>query len=107
MTDIEINRALALAIGWTEDQMLVDVLSGGQRILNIRYPAGGLWRVFDYTDWRVIGPIAQRYNCFPTRFGLAQMWWPPQVVRGRDIGAIMFDTPQKAIAMAVIERAKL
>ena len=93
MTDLEINKALALAIGWKELQI---------KVTDAVFVWRGYWYIFDYTDWNVIGPIAERYNCFPSRNGLAQLWWPPQVVGNRLIKNIMEDTPQKAIALAVI-----
>jgi hypothetical protein len=99
MTDLEISKALALAIGWKSTQMFCM----GQHFYVV---PSGRHRLFDYRDWNVIGPIAERYNCFPSRNGLANLWWPPQVVVGKHIGHMMHDTPQKAIALAVIEGAK-
>lgn len=104
MNDLEISKALALAIGWKPEQMRDNRLRKGELLVQSgdEYFA----RPFSYTDWNVIGPIAERYDCFPSRNGFSQTWWPPQVVRGKDVGHIMEDTPQKAIAMAVIGAAK-
>jgi len=92
MTDLEISKALALAIGWKKDVIAVfsnemEVWSGG-------------WRIFDYRDWNVIGPIAERYNCFPSH-----TWghWESCVNYGSIYAE---DTPQKAIALAVIGAKK-
>jgi len=87
MTDLEISKALALAIGWKKDDIAMfsnemEVWSGG-------------WRTFDYRDWNVIGPIAERYNFFPQR---AFYQWQ---VRGWT--DTLADTTQKAIALAVIK----
>ena len=51
---------------------------------------------FHYKNWNVIGPIAEKHNCFPTRnkFG---SW---TLLSGTA------DTPQKAIALAVIGGVK-
>jgi hypothetical protein len=99
MTDLEISKALALAIGWTT----VDALFYGDAVA---VGTGSNWRRFDYRDWNVIGPIAEKFNCFPSCNGLSKTWWPPRVVKGKDVGHIMQDTPQKAIAMAVIGAQK-
>ena len=68
MTDLEISTALALAIGW-----LAAYTDGEVVYLDM----GGVLphRVFDYRDWNVIGPIAEKYNAFPR-----QQWdgsWTP------------------------------
>jgi len=92
MTDTEINRALALSIGWPIVWRSRDgkVWVGSDILL--------IGKVFDYRDWKVIGPIAARYNMFP--FAVAG-WWN---VAG--YGQPSSKTPQKAIALAVIKRAK-
>jgi len=90
MNDLEISRALALAIGWSTFNYQLETK---------KYAVffEGNWRVFDYRDWNVIGPIAERYNLFPWR---AVGGW----VSGLD--CTFADTPQKAIALAVIEARK-
>jgi hypothetical protein len=101
VTDLEISKALALAIGWTEDKMFVD----NEGCLSLDTGAG--WdRVrifdFDYRDWNVIAPIAQRYNCFP------QTHWQGAPYDGWLAGEFgrPADTPQKAIALTVIGAKK-
>ena len=100
MTDLEISKALALAIGWEESKM--QELPAKMLLI---YPFGigrGYSAFFDYRDWNVIGPIAERYNVFPYMHKVDGVpdgkWvvWP-------DITA---DAPQKAIALAVIGAAK-
>jgi len=91
MTDLEINKALALAIGW-QRVMIIDNM--------VHVFTNGYARVFDYRDWAVAGPIAERYGCFPSRYS------------GTDGGGWFSDagqrvycpskTTQKAIALAVI-----
>ena len=100
MTDLEISRALALAIGWKPEQMRESRLRNGELLVQSgdEYFA----RLFNYRDWNVIGPIAARYNCFPD-FSTFYTHW-----RAIDKFSVVHvaDTPQKAIAMAVIGSAK-
>ena len=103
MTDLEISQALALSIGWQQ------ALRSSQGIVvqthreHDRVKSNGRWlyhwRVFDYRDWAVIGPIAERYDCFPfrTREGYWIAW---------NSSVSTWDTPQKAVAMAIINGAK-
>ena len=90
MTDIEIDRALALAIGWRKTcestKTFWVVEDSGNR------------RVFSHRDWNVIGPIAERYNAFPVLFDGNPKWYS-NTWTGTD-------TPQKAIALAVIGALK-
>lgn len=93
MTDHKINRKLALAIGYAHQQ--VRSMSDGSMIV-MHTP--GMWHKFSYMDWRVAGPIAQRYNCFPS-LTIDAKW------RARGIGGgsgAVVDTPQLAIALVVI-----
>lgn len=102
MTDLEISKALALAIGWKNVLVL-----GGYVLVHTGNPGDKVFfrkhsntvhnhRIFDYRDWSVIGPIAERYDCFPTSENL-------RLESGFGLWA---DTPQKAIALAVIAGAK-
>ena len=85
MTDIEIDRALALAIGWRKTcestKTFWVVEDSGNR------------RVFTHKDWNVIGPIAERYDCFPWKDCRGD--WVNKHYQHTT-------TPQKAIALAVI-----
>lgn len=99
MTDSEISKALALAIGWRDDNVhvirgavFVDVWSG---------PVVHNYRKLDYRDWNVIGPIAEKYNAFP-KYGGPLMGWECWI----EDGYAHADTPQKAIALAVIGAKK-
>jgi hypothetical protein len=105
MTDLEIDRALALAIGWQQTYLS----SQGICVYTGRYfdrvKSDGRWRdgmrLFSHRDWNVIGPIAARYDCFPVQSVKKEQWasW----VYGPVIYA---DTPQRAIALAVIRAKK-
>jgi hypothetical protein len=97
MTDIEIDKALALAIG--HKVAYVTVLGEGIPQVWVQVDPRFEWaiRVFDHRDWNVIGPIAERYDAFPY-----------QSVNGNWVSAALdyHDTPQKAIALAVIGAKK-
>ena len=97
MPDLKISKALALAIGWREAQLIPSNATQRLYIFPGLYTTVSQSRVFDYTDWNVIGPIAARYDCFPFK-----------TIYGRWVatGLGHYDTPQKAIAMAVIQGAR-
>jgi hypothetical protein len=98
MTDIEIDKALALAIGYK----LFDVKFHDDMWAVVVY--NGSWRVFSHRDWNVIGPIAERYDCFPLRLR-GRAW--EAISRGKyKLGFFNADTPQRAIALAVIGATK-
>ena len=102
MTDYEISRNLALAIGRHDD----DVTSfDGHRIsVYVAHRGGfGSWREFDYRDPTVIWAIAERYRCFPEWQEGSNEWWSSVNVDARAYA----DTAAKAVAMAVIGLGKL
>tara|TARA_R110000868_G_scaffold396251_1_gene668384 strand:- start:419 stop:697 length:279 start_codon:yes stop_codon:yes gene_type:complete len=88
MTDTEINKALALAIGWKEWDMVLD-----QEANRLCFNGPTFAGVFDYRDWNVIGPIAERYDCFPKKANFGG--WVNNL-------CVYTTTPQRAIALAVI-----
>ena len=94
MTDIEINKALALAIGWQSDQ-IIEYEGQAYIGLPVVFNSPGT-KLFDYRFTSIIWPIAKRYNCFASR-------WRDE---GWCVGLrlAVFDTPEKAVAMAVIGR---
>jgi len=95
MTDIEISKALALAIGW--DDLWVD--KHGQLWVGLK--SEELHEgIFNYRDWNVIGPIAERYYAFPFYNKVRKQWTTWQGFWASE------DTPQKAIALAVIGAKK-
>ncbi len=103
MTDLEISKALALAIGWPQAQ--VCVYTYGVYIL--RYYAGSQWvDEFDYRDPVISFRVAERYDVYPyrTSFGIAgaaSTWVSERA--GIEYEA---ETPAKAIALAVIAGVK-
>jgi hypothetical protein len=95
MTNLEISKALALAIGYPRSY--VNVLGEPKQVW-VQTLKGYAWsiRVFDYRDWNVIGPIAERYNLFPYKASDG-LWFVQNPALFE-----LTDTPQKAIALAVI-----
>ena len=94
MTDLEISKALALAIGWKPEQIIE---YEGQEYIGLPVvivrPA---IKLFSYKFWNVIGPIAKMYDCFPGKA------WRGGWYAGVGLAQAFADTPQKAIALAVI-----
>lgn len=96
MTDLEISKALALAIGWPkvyESPTAVWVSADTYDVDS---------RPFDYRDWNVIGPIAEKYNAFPYQLPGRPEWYAGV----HQHALVNCSTPQRAIAMAVIQGAK-
>jgi len=96
MTDIEISKQLALAIGHHRFDVRVGV-TGNVLVLD-KTGNHYIWRIFNYREWSVIGPIAERYDCFPER--CCGEW--SAMVATDHLTWIEADTPQKAIALAII-----
>jgi hypothetical protein len=96
MTDTEINQALAMAIGWK--RILPNPEADGLKQCWVW--TGSKWRLFNYRDWNVIGPIAQKYDLFP-HLNSSGTW----TVWTREHRYIE-DTPQKVIAIAAIGAKK-
>ena len=92
MTDAEISRALALAIGWPESAIIVT-----HEQCFIWYGRDG--RGFDYRDPAVIWPIAEKFDCFPTKAA-----WGGGGCASVDetIPRVFANTAAKALALAVI-----
>lgn len=103
MTDLEINKALALAIGWG----IFDFAISNEKHLYIDTAISEDWpdykfRLFDYRDPVVIWPIAERYNMFPRKS--SENWW---TVKHPETGKLYdASTAARAVAKAVIESQK-
>ncbi len=98
-TDLEISKALALAIGWPEDMLVT-----GSALVFVEFcPEDPGWdcQMFDYRDWNVIGPIAEKFDCFPAVAACHGDEWLAYTP-GPNLHEVYADTPQKAIAMTVI-----
>ena len=111
MTDLEISKALALAIGWEQALLSSQGIVVQTHREHDRVKSNGRWlchwRIFDYRDWNVIGPIAERYNAFPYIDPCTDKWEGYVARLGIDKAPLVWaDTPQKAIALAVIGAKK-
>jgi hypothetical protein len=96
-TDQEINHALALAIGYLPEHVEAE---SGRVWVPLTDRHGTFPCQFDYKDWHTIGPIAAKYDCFPYKYLDTDLWVTPLYE-----GDPCTDTPQKAIALAVIQGA--
>lgn len=99
MTDREQLELAAKAAGWRDEpnKMRVSNVFGLQVWI-------GYWANFRHRDWNVIGPIGERYNCFPVEIHVSSGQWFASVgMNGENSTA---DTPQRAIALAVIGAKK-
>ena len=99
MTDAEISRKLALAIGWPDSKVVTE---NGQVLIDTSdYPwPWRKWTEFCYTDPGVIWPIASKYKCFPyhSQFDRPGRQWAT-LLDGKMFEAA---TPEMAVALAVI-----
>ncbi len=96
MTDLEISRELALAIGYKPENMRENVeYLQGLEVKRLDGPNVWYWWYFDYTCWEVVGPIAQVYNCFPF---CSYSGWTTMIIENN------YETPQKAIALSVLNK---
>ena len=104
MTDTEIDRRLALAIGYRPEDVMV-VRATGQIVVDYY----GIWSLFSHLRWDVVGPIAERYNCFAYKFpnaaaSLKWMWAAHTFNERGNIRRFFAPTPQRAIALAAIAK---
>jgi hypothetical protein len=126
MTDQDINLLLAQAIGWTTASVIDGrclVYTGSPedrvqipRMLHEPMEVTG-FRVFDYRDWAVIGPIATKYSAWPSaisggdlKLSTTQGYtdvtrWEVLVYAYKKMSWLttVSADPQKAIALAVIK----
>lgn len=120
MTDLEISKALALAIGWAPS----NIVPSNPKLKQFWVWIGHTWKVFDYRDPAVIWPIAERYSLFPSGISPSDYaesescgysintgaWeclrWHYERTNGKARGWVRHtaDTAAKAVAFAVIGR---
>ena len=120
MTELEISRALALAIGYLPEHVREYGVGSvnfehGEGIIQVfrydgvygpeRTDCAHLWNDFRYTSWAVISPIAERFDCFPS-IGYPNSDTPWESLSVHNYELVRADTPQKAIAMAVIKQGE-
>lgn len=112
MTDIQISRALALAIGWKPHQMNGTTGFVAPVLFLCVAPATltkqAVWRMFDYRMPDCIWPIAERYFAFPCQYvdnyGRCVAWEASVYIEktSKNVSLVKADTAAKAVAMAVI-----
>lgn len=104
MTDTEISRRLALAIGYERD----DVQADSDWFPNeVRVYFDDSWHVFDHRDERTIFRIAARYKIFPQWNTQYNQWTIAKVApRGSMPSIVLHDCPRTCIALAVIEASE-
>lgn len=102
MTDTEIDKRLALAIGYRPK----DVRQTLGRMVIVNRPVEvetELWVEFDHTEWGTISPIAEKFDLFPVR--ITDGKWS-RVVCGPApaflLTYIIESTPQRCIALAAL-----
>jgi hypothetical protein len=98
MTDIEIDRQLALAIGWKPSHL--EVISG--RLYCHEFGWG--LRRFSHKDPAVIWPIAERFDAFPMRCHDGA--WIAVAGAANSDYCVTHHHPATAVALAVIEAHK-
>ena len=105
MTDLEISRALALAIGWKPEDIRCTMTT--VFVMTRYHGYFPFEEIFSYYDWDVIGPIAEKFDCFPARAYAPHTGWCARVKNPENwTSATRSETPQKAIALAVIKGAE-
>lgn len=103
MNDLQISKALALAIGWPECDVIL--YTGAKRVLVVR---DDKICCFDYRDPAVIWPIAEKYFAFPGQYvdndGKVIAWEAALYSEktGSNHCLTKADTAAKAVALAVI-----
>ena len=103
MTDFDhadISRRLALAIGWPEHKLYSEGDGSFVSINTSDMPPIKIWRDFDYRDFSVIWPVAERFNCFPYHCGSPSLWFASAATMNRNL--VRADTASLAVALAVI-----
>lgn len=88
MTNQEIDKRLALSIGYTNINIMF--INGDIHVWRF-----GDWQRFDHTDPAVIWPIAEQFDAFPICYGVGN--W--SVINGIDY---FVNSPATASALAVI-----
>ncbi len=98
MTNLEIDRRLALAIGYAPWE--IQVSSGVAIVRRTCGLYGGGWYRFDHQAPDTIYPIAEKYKLMPRWSTVANSWWfQVQLLSSR----VWHTNPRTCIALAIIE----
>ncbi len=105
MTNLEIDRRLALAIGYTTEDVK---FSNGSvwvlRSLPLDYPRS--WWPFYHKAADTIYPIAEHFKMMPVWLQLPNTWRNFLFLKNRKIRFVDHTDPRTCIALAVIEAAE-
>ena len=116
LTGIQISSKLAKAIDWPDKD--IEQTCDGVSVNITQDPDNHLWMPFDYRDPTVIYTIAAKYDCYPHAivggdYALAKKHDRPIIhsweccvwsYKNNTWVRVTSDTPQKAIALAIINR---
>ena len=103
MTDAQISKALALAIGWKESE-IIDYPDQDYVGIRTRIVTPCI-RLFSYKFPAVIFPVAERFDCFPYKDENRSDGMRYAECINKETGAFGLgwaDTAAKAVALAVI-----
>ena len=109
MNDTELNTKLALAIGWSQSDILIE--DGEVYVTDERWYNVGGHRRFDYRDPTVIWEIAKRYDVFPRKnvTHAIQKYvnpdWEIYVADGPCTYAVKAKSPEECVVKWAIENA--
>ena len=112
MTQTEISRRLALAIGYEPQDVIV---SGEDVLVRRDFDFEGErvtygWRLFDHTDRAVIYPIAEHFKMFPQWLATRKTWMVKRewlfTSKMTEYLKVTHDCPATCIALAVIEASE-
>jgi hypothetical protein len=99
MTNLEIDRRLALAIGYRPEDIWA---RQGLVLVWFNYS----WEVFDYREARTIYPIAERFKMMPKWSNVWRNWQVVIPEGSRLVQYQMHEDPRTCSALAVIEAAE-
>ncbi len=98
MTNLDIDRRLALAIGYAPED--VQVSPGGTRVFVRR---GVHWSIFGHQYEHTIYPIAEKFKMMPCHTG--NSWRVFLYLKKQGVSFVEHTDPRTCIALAVIEAA--
>ena len=102
MTNIEIDRNLALAIGYLPDDVVL-LVRKRHTFISVRH--GFVWVPFSHQDPSVILPIMERHDCFPHK--LANGEWASYFESMPGVAQGAHTNPRTAAALAVIKAKEM
>ena len=103
MTNLKIDKALALAIGYLPEHVGE---TAGHCVVRRSIPEKwSAYRYFSHLDPTVIWPLAKHYKCFPWQANFASGEWCSSC-QDKRFGYAVADTPEAAVALEIIRDMK-